>query len=200
MIMLAVDPGLDGVGGAFFDVRQFRLSSRSPVEAIKSWVGTFNLTTDPKDPLPHRLGELSLEIADLINCLRPEERPRLIYIEEPSYTGDYQKGRKNRNEVNRLYMAIGALIAGVHASEPVRRPGPHYVRPLLYLVPADRTRKGSRINSLESIAHIAGRKLPTGPRGGVTGVIADQRDAIYIGWSCLLSRVEKDLTLRGGEE
>lgn len=176
MRALFIDPGLDAAGFALFDTAGLG----GGADALRAWRQSFHLTTDAAFPLPTRLRALATETQTEARRLFPLDR---IVIEHPRHDGEHRAiGRKNRRAVNSLFMAIGALMAGAEQAYPGK----------VHLELAGKERKAARMAFLEAVAQQAGVQLPVGPRGGITGGIADERDAIYLGWHTLTHTKGRD--------
>lgn len=185
MHVISVDPGLDGIGVAVWDADRFdelRREIRPELAAaLRALVGVFLVTTDPADPIDMRLAE----IADQMRRAVEEWKPVVAYVETPAYTGDYGDDRSRRGNTNKLYMGLGAVLAGLGAW----RPDLHVVT-----IRAGQARKSERHAILEENARVARIRLPEGPRGGAR---TDEVDAIWIGAYGLTERLNMDLKERG---
>lgn len=185
MHVISVDPGLDGIGVAVWDAHQFETLRREIrpelAAALRALVGVFLVTTDPADPIDMRLAE----IADQMRRAVEEWKPVVAYVETPAYTGDYGDDRSRRGNTNKLYMGLGAVLAGLGAW----RPDLHVVT-----IRAGQARKSERHAILEENARVARIRLPEGPRGGAR---TDEVDAIWIGAYGLTERLNMDLKERG---
>lgn len=185
MHVISVDPGLDGIGVAVWDAHQFETLRREIrpelAAALRALVGVFLVTTDPADPIDMRLAE----IADEMRRAVEEWKPVVAYVETPAYTGDYGDDRSRRGNTNKLYMGLGAVLAGLGAW----RPDLHVVT-----IRAGQARKSERHAILEENARVARIRLPEGPRGGAR---TDEVDAIWIGAYGLTERLNMDLKERG---
>lgn len=186
MNVLAIDPGFDGLGVAVYDADRFDGQDASPaIAAIRCWRASLTITTSPGDPIEARLAEIALEIRATLQ----QFPPRMVYSEWPAIEGDYGNDGARRPDVNRFFAGVGACLAAVGmvlAHQSLAR---------LELIQADRQKKSERQAELERVAELAGIRLPTGPRGGVT-TVEDERDAIWIGWYAMQHRVWRDLRQR----
>ena len=186
MHVISVDPGLDGIGVAVWDADRFdelRREIRPELAAaLRALAGVFLVTTDPGDPIDVRLAEIAAEMRRAAE----EWQPAIAYVETPAYTGDYGDDRSRRGNTNKLYMGLGAVLAGLGS-----------VRPSLHVVTlrAGQERKSDRRMILEQNARVAGVRLPEGPRGGER---RDEVDAIWIGAYGLTERLHRDLRERRG--
>lgn len=171
MILVAIDPGLDSVGIARFEVASHRpdgpeLHPRTVADALTHlMVPPYELKTDPGAELPRRLER----IRAVVN-LELLGREVQAVVEMPAVEALYRRnrglGRAMARNLNRLHMGIGAVLAAVPQSMPC------------HLVRADGETKGSRQRILALQARIAGVELPRGPRGGVP---EDAWDATWLG-------------------
>lgn len=180
MHILTIDPALDGVGLAVFDYDRFRHQTRGPAEfrALRALVWSDTLSTSASTPLSERLEAIAIRVASLVR----EWEAELVYVELPAYSGTYDRGGPSRENLNRLYMGIGACLAG--ASVALSTTGGR-----LQEVRAGTSKKSERKATLEQVADQVGIRLPQGPRGGGR---EDEIDAIWIGWWALLNRVAFD--------
>src|SRR5690606_3799632 len=187
MHVISVDPGLDGIGVAVWDAHRFdelRREIRPELAAaLRALVGVFLVTTAPGDPIDVRLAEIVSEM----QRVKDEFNPAIAYVEMPAYTGDYydEYARSRRSNVNKLYMGLGAVLAGLGAW----RPDLHVVT-----IRAGQGRKIGRDAIVEENARVARIRLPEGPRGGAR---TDEVDAIWIGAYGLTERLNMDLKERG---
>jgi hypothetical protein len=172
--VLAFDPGFDDTGWAVFSL------VRPPGtlnEAVKRLRDSGTISTRPELADADRLFSLGLRVRNLI----VEWDPVVAYVELPSFEGSYTGGKERRRGVNRLYMALGAILCRLHSG-------------LVVGVPAIRSPKETRHQLLRHAAGVEGIDLPEGPRGGVR---EDEWDAIWLGASALLERGARDLPLPG---
>jgi len=172
MNILAIDPGFDTTGWAVFRCRPDQLP-QTLNHALGLLHATGEICTSTADPDHVRLASLAQQMKNLLEAYFPV----LVYLERPAYAGDYGGRRARRAEVNKLYMAIGALQAVIRG-------------PQLFTVPAIRTPKDTRHQLLSHAAQVSRVSLPEGPRGGAR---QDQLDAIWLGCQALLERVAGDL-------
>lgn len=181
--VLSIDPGLDGIGAAVFDLDAYAptATTPAPIAAVKAWRASWTITTDPADPYAVRCAQIALQLeADVDRW-----RPRLIYLEVPEISGDYGDDTQRRDSVNRLHVGIGAVLAGLGVATADRLCDVHQVKP-------GTMPKAQRHAVLADAFRKARIRLPTGPKGGVT-TKEDERDAIWIGWWCLQHRASRDL-------
>ena len=165
MILLAIDPGFDVTGWALFEHK----GDRTPAtlqDALRAWVDAGEITTDTKSADPERLDILGLAFRAKVAVSEPTH----IAIEMPAYSGDYGNDPKRRKGVNKLYMAIGAILANT-GGVPVLE-----VRALT-------TPKETRHELLANAARMAGEVLPVGPGGGKR---EDAWDAVWLGCQVLM--------------
>ena len=158
MIAFGVDPGIDDTGVAVFDVE------RTQAEGLKGLYLSDTIQTDAKTPLPLRLAHIAITFGDLLEL----HEPAYVFMEMPAYAGDYGGKKRRRQDLNKLYMAIGALV-GITG---------HYGVDVVELE-ADHMRKDLRHEQLKVMAIAAGIELPTGARGGKRD---DEWDAIWTGF------------------
>lgn len=187
MIVMAVDPGLDHAGVALFDGWAYLRAARpGPSAALACWSGSFHIATDPTRPLAARLRTLALDAE--ASARGHGDGRTIVYVEEPERSGQYSRtGRKNAAAVAQLHMAMGAILAGLEAALPGN----------IELVRAGTDPKKKRQGTLEYFAQLAQIRLPTGKRGGTSGAVADERDALYLGWWALQHRLATDTKARG---
>lgn len=184
MKMIALDPGIDVTGWASFRSRGPPNTPNTLNEALRRLTGAGELTTTTSDPDHQRLFDLGLQVRNLVSGYGPD----IVVVEVPAFIGDYGGRGERRAAVNRLYMALGAILGRLGGVEVVGRP-------------AIRTPKETRHELLHTAARASGLELPYGPRGGAR---EDTWDAIWVGCEALLdagSRAVSDgtrsLWLRG---
>ena len=162
MILLAIDPGFDVTGWAAFETDGTPATLQ---DALKGLVDAGEIETNTKESNPERLEWLGMAI----NAF-PTQHLDHIAIELPAYSGNFGNDAKRRGSVNKLYMAIGAILANT-GGVPVLE------------VRAITTPKETRHELLANAARIARKVLPIGPRGGKR---EDAWDAIWLGCQVLL--------------
>lgn len=112
MRILAVDPGLDAVGLAVFELGPRRgpwisATDREKARAL-AWRGV--IKTVPADSLPVRCGVIASEIRHLAL----ERHVRLALVERPAIAGTYrERGRRARGESGQM---VAASMLGFHAA------------------------------------------------------------------------------------
>lgn len=159
LVILGIDPGLDGVGAAVVDPS----SGNSLPDTVRGLREIHTLKTSPRDPLGQRLGELESGIREVIETARPD----VVAIEWPRHEGNYRRsGKVNRAQVNKLFCAIGSLLAGVSATDVELR-----------ILRASGMPKRNRHKLLDSAAKQAGLKLPKTRHGNPR---EDEWDAIWV--------------------
>lgn len=164
--LLAVDPGLDVCGLAVFQLEGWtpRESVRSLVPRLERWEA---IRTPPAMSLPCRLDLLRCRIFDVASEIQASR----VVLELPATAGAYSRNRGNRtgNRIPQgialLNRAIGALVCGAYEHTP------H-----LYLVPASRVPKKTRLAVVKTNLRIAGHSLSREARPS-----PDMLDAIGIG-------------------
>jgi hypothetical protein len=167
--VLAVDPGWDGLGLALF-----HFALRAPTTLQDAVRGL--RAAEQVD----RLGGMANQ-AERASAIRAEVEvfgrrqksnpSEYLVVEQPPFDGDYHGDKARRGGVNKLYMAIGAVLAAAGVGEPM-------------LLPVVRTPKAER----QAYLHAAG--LSEDVRG-------DAADAVWIGAQWALSP-EGQLYLRRG--
>ena len=160
-VLLSIDPGLDGVGLAVIEP-----SRNSSIEGvIRALRECRKISTSPKTPLPERLSALHEGVREAARETGAGE----IVVEWPRHEGQYGRhGKAQRAMVNRLYVGIGAVLAGARSSGlPVQ------------LIKASGDPKSTRQALLKQAATQARIRLPE-TRGG--NPREDEWDAIWIGF------------------
>jgi len=165
MILLAIDPGFDCTGWAVFDHKGDRIPSTLQ-DALRALSDCGEVVTDTGQTNSRRLCKLGLGF----RTIKADLDLDAIAIEIPAYSGDYGNDAKRRGSVNKLYMAIGAILANT-GGVPVLE-----VRALT-------TPKETRHELLDNAARMAGEVLPVGPRGGKR---EDAWDAVWLGCQVLM--------------
>lgn len=173
--VIAVDPGIDAVGVASFELKGFH-HGESFAQAVGRLGHYQVLRTGPKEPLSARLSELHHGLRDVIRDLEPER----VYIEQPTIAGAYWKRRVrqysktavNAADMAKLYMAIGALVAAA-AGELAE----------VVMVPASSTAKKVRLAIVR--AQLKTNRHPLALRERVS---EDLLDAIFLGAAALTNR------------
>lgn len=166
MIAVCIDPGYDDTGLAIFHVPD-GVEQSTPEARLRMLQSSHTLSTLVEDPPQTRLRALSVQLDAYIGHI-PEGVEVQAYFEMPARDGDYGRtGKRNRASVNKLYMAIGALLATLARREiPVTT------------VKALTTKKEQRHEILELLERTTKVELPRGPRGGIRH---DEWDAIMVG-------------------
>jgi len=163
--LIAFDPGFDVTGWAIFNPCR-------PPDTLQSAVGALSecgeIRTELGDSHPQRISHLGSQVHFLLTIHNPD----FVVLELPAYEGDYGNDRRRRPGVNKLYMAIGAIMAHTHGERVVT-------------VKAPGQAKSFRHELLASAARMAEVELPEGPRGGVR---EDAWDAVWAGCSVLLEK------------
>jgi len=165
MILLALDPGFDATGWAVFDLAAPPRTLQDAVSGLKE---AGEIITKPADPDALRLSQIGGQVHFLLTMWNPAG----IAVEVPSYSGTYGRNTASRASLNKLFMAIGAILS--------RAPGERVLT-----VPALTTPKETRHELLANAARMVAKELPTGPRGGSR---EDAWDAIWLGCQVLLER------------
>jgi len=168
MILLAIDPGFDVTGWAVFEFLGDRPPPATLQDALRTWGGAGEIITTTEDTDARRLDILGGRVLQFVESHYRD--PVTIAIELPAYSGTYGRDTASRASLNKLYMAIGAILANT-GGVPVLE------------VRAITTPKETRHELLENAARMAGKVLPIGPRGGKR---EDAWDAIWLGCQVLL--------------
>lgn len=115
--VLFIDPGLDELGAAVFDRELFqerrRIDRPETVAAARALLHR-SLFRNPvrRGDVPHRLARIAGAAEDLVLEWRPVD----VYIEIPTFAGQYKRHEGNILEkVALLWEAIGAIHVGVDA-------------------------------------------------------------------------------------
>lgn len=168
MLIAAVDPGLDLVAAAVFDLAAWHPSHRFE-KAATSYKSTHTQETSPRAELHDRLCVLRDWAA---TCFVDVCR---VYVEKPALFGAYGRNRHGRSGnmipegLALLNMAMGALLAGF-AADPRRR---------VVMVPAPKIPKPRRHIAVEAAMKDVGHvEFARGPRGGKQH---DVLDATFLG-------------------
>lgn len=165
-----MDPGLATTGGADFGGPP--PPGGTLTDAVRLLLDCGRVETAAATPMPARL----LCLANGMRAIAAEKAPERVVIEIPTYSGQYARhGPAQRQGVNKLYQAIGALEVGLRSAVP----GDIAVEQ----VRAIQESKETRNDLLEHSARIADIELPSGPRGGSRQNILD---AIWLGCEALL--------------
>lgn len=165
MKLLTFDPGFDVTGWATFHLNSLPSTMQ---EIIAGLTDCGQIATDPKHPIHHRMHVLGMQVRTTVIGTDWDA----IAIEMPAYSGDYGDNRGRRASVNKLYMAVGAILAHTAGEEVIP-------------VPALTVPKETRHELLSRAAEMAGVELPTGPRGGKH---EDAWDAIFLGCQLIMDR------------
>lgn len=167
--LLAIDPGIDQVGGALFDPR---LRTELTLDgAARALLRTVTFRTSARTDVLTRCAAIAEWVADLVEA----EGISRVVIELPSRDGGYRervdrqrtKGSIGAAGEAKLNRAIGAVAAGAHlgGARISELPASRYQGPL-------RSKEGRR-RAMETALHHIGR----GPLGGNQ----DTRDAAFLG-------------------
>lgn len=174
-MMIAIDPGIDTTGVAVFDLERWEDAGGTKNNlgrALRAFELHYEITTSPDDELAERLIRLHYAVAEIV----ADQNPEVAYVEMPAYHGSYSGGTERRRGVNKLYMALGAILSGLSATTVVE-------------MPAIRQPKKHRHELLEAAASVEDVPLPLGPRGGVP---EDVWDALWVGIQALTTRGSGD--------
>ena len=163
MKILAIDPGFDVTGWAFFSWDHRPLTLQDALDGLKR---PGEISTATSEPLEYRLASIGFQASHLVGTIEPDA----IVVEMPTFAGSYTGGRERRAGVNKLYMAIGALLS-------------HFEGAPVFTRPAIKKPKAERHELLALAARSLSFELPTGPRGGER---QDMWDAIWLGCEFIL--------------
>ena len=202
MVFLTIDPGLDGVGVAVFDIGLWRQQRNLPDNLRSLWAlrRTALIETSTKDALPVRLHSIAAQVTEAVLFWSPVK----VYVERPAIDGVYRARRRGNNQStlagqNRLYESRGAILAATTAAMLVIQHRPEDVidieaggipkgnRHRMLAYSEDQVRK---LLERPNVTRTAGPvTLPRGPRGGIP---SDEWDAVWIGIQAF-SRIEADM-------
>jgi Holliday junction resolvasome RuvABC endonuclease subunit len=172
--IIAIDPSIAKAGVACFDLRNWR-TGESFAQVVRRLSYYAVVRTAPGDPICERLGQIARRLREIIFECGPER----VYIEKPSTAGVYWKRRQrqfsktalNAADLEKLNMAIGALVAAAEAEDVD-----------VTLVPASTVDKKLRLKIVR--AQLRDQKHPLALSERVS---PDLLDAIYLGAFALTS-------------
>lgn len=111
-VLIAIDPGLDDLGIAVFDLGAWEAArprlQPDTVAAVWALQRTHRLTTSPRGALASRLQQLARGVEEHVRDYGAAE----VVIEMPAKEGLYRKECHNQAAVNKLYMSIAAAKIG----------------------------------------------------------------------------------------
>lgn len=124
-LLLVLDPGIDEIGAAIFDLAAFEERRRTVQPESVAAAGAlvqrlFLRGLSPKHPHHRRLAHLTCWVRDVCGYWLPDA----VVIEMPAMLGTYDGGKRRDRAVEKLWQAVGAIQAGITSPrvEQIRAP------------------------------------------------------------------------------